>query len=221
MNLLRSTALLVSTSLLGGSAAAPRGDYTTIPPSPAEVHARLAKNQPLAKIIEAAESATGGLAGAISYDAAGNVTVHTYSPSAHVAVQVNGADGSVKSKTEIPRFPGVPVQGDWTETKSGLKYYDIVVGQGEKPAGPTTVVRVNYTVWLTDGTQIDSSNGKPYQTALNAVIAGWTQGVGSMQVGGKRKLIVPHDLAYGPNGRGGIPPKATLIFDVELVEIVK
>ena len=129
---------------------------------------------------------------------------------------------SAPAAPAAPSYPGDAVVGEETGTASGLKYYDLVVGDGPQPAGRNTMVKVHYTGWLTDGTKFDSSvdRGTPYETALNRVIAGWTEGIGSMRVGGKRKLIIPHELAYGTRGRSGIPPSATLIFDVELVAIV-
>jgi len=121
-------------------------------------------------------------------------------------------------------LPGDPVTGEPTKTESGLAYYELKVGEGEQPAGPETTVKVHYTGYTVDGKKFDSSvdRNEPASFALNGVIPGWTEGVGSMKVGGKRKLVIPYALAYGEGGRGpSIPPKATLIFDVELLEIVK
>jgi peptidylprolyl isomerase len=107
-------------------------------------------------------------------------------------------------------------------TASGLKYVDRVVGKGPVPKQGDTVV-VNYTGRFTSGKVFDTSVGKkPFEFALGRgqVIKGWDEGVGSMHVGGKRKLTVPPDLAYGSRGYPGvIPPNSTLIFDVELLKI--
>ena len=110
-----------------------------------------------------------------------------------------------------------------TTTASGLKYADLVMGTGNSPAS-TDLVTVHYTGTLDNGTVFDASrnNGGPVSFPLNQVIKGWTEGVGSMKVGGTRKLVIPPDLAYGAQGAGSvIPPNATLTFIVELLEIPK
>ena len=106
---------------------------------------------------------------------------------------------------------------------SGLQSEDLQVGTGAEAASGNTV-DVHYTGWLTDGSKFDSSldRGQPFSFRLGArqVIAGWDQGVVGMRVGGKRKLTIPSDLAYGDRGFGSvIPGGATLVFDVELLAV--
>ncbi len=122
-----------------------------------------------------------------------------------------------------PAAPSAVTPSDYVSTTSGLKYYDFVVGTGAAPQAGQ-MVSVHYTGWLEDGKKFDSSldRGQPFQFVIGQgqVIKGWDEGVLSMQVGGKRQLVIPAELGYGAQGAGGvIPPDATLIFEVELLDV--
>jgi FKBP-type peptidyl-prolyl cis-trans isomerase len=108
-------------------------------------------------------------------------------------------------------------------TPSGLQIEEIVLGSGATAEAGQNVI-VHYTGWLTDGSKFDSSKDRndPFQFGLGQrqVISGWDEGVAGMKVGGTRKLTIPPALGYGTRGAGGvIPPNATLVFEVELLDI--
>ena len=134
------------------------------------------------------------------------------------------ASGCSDSNKSSPSGP-TKVNGQPTTTPSGLQFWDVAVGAGTTAVAGNSV-KVHYTGWLTTGEKFDSSRdrGEPFSFPLGAgqVIKGWDEGVAGMKVGGKRQLRIPPDLGYGASGAGGaIPPNATLIFDVELLEVSK
>lgn len=149
--------------------------------------------------------------------------------------QAETAPECATPSTRLPPEPGVVANGyapelgvdmsKLTRTETGLYVMDLEVGTGTE-AGIDDQVAVHYTGWLPNGQQFDSSfdRGEPLGFALNetSVIAGWVYGVQGMKEGGRRRLVIPPGLAYGDRGAGGvIPPGATLVFDVELIEVQK
>jgi peptidylprolyl isomerase len=122
-----------------------------------------------------------------------------------------------------PESPAEVAEADYSVTDSGLKYFDFTEGDGPVPE-EGQVVSMHYTGWLEDGTKFDSSldYGLPFifPVGQEYVIPGWEEGIASMKVGGKRQLVIPAELAFGDEGAGEIiPADATLIFEVELLEI--
>jgi peptidylprolyl isomerase len=129
----------------------------------------------------------------------------------------------VSIQSGSPDAPTEVNEADYVTTDSGLKYFDLEVGDGPLPQSGQRV-SVHYTGWLEDGTKFDSSldRGQPLTFALGVgqVISGWDEGVATMKVGGRRQLVIPPELGYGEQGAGGvIPPNATLIFEVELLDV--
>lgn len=128
---------------------------------------------------------------------------------------------------DVPPLQTAAAAGETMTTESGLKIIEIVEGTGASPSTGQTCV-MHYTGWLykdgEKGAKFDSSvdRGEPFEFKIGVgqVIGGWDEGVASMKVGGKRTLIIPPELGYGARGAGGvIPPNATLMFDVELLDV--
>jgi FKBP-type peptidyl-prolyl cis-trans isomerase len=147
------------------------------------------------------------------------------SSTASSSTESTTAPSSASASDAAPSGGPTPVADTaFTTSQNGLKIYDFTTGDGAE-ATEGDRVTVHYTGWLaSDSTKFDSSRdrGEPFQFNLGAgeVIQGWDQGVQGMSVGGTRQLVIPPDLGYGARGAGGaIPPNATLIFEVELLEV--
>lgn len=129
---------------------------------------------------------------------------------------------SAAAEPAATSYPGAATAAEPTSTPSGLKYIDLVVGNGATAEAGKEVV-VHYTGYLTNGFKFDSSVDRDlaYAFPLGArrVIRGWDEGIAGMKVGGKRKLIIPPALGYKESGAGPIPPNAELVFDVELLDV--
>ena len=137
--------------------------------------------------------------------------VRTLSLAGALSGPLGGSVGADLFAASLPsETPGTVVT-----TSSGLQYRDVVVGTGGQPSSSTATVRVNYVGRLLNGTRFDGNNGTSFR--LDQVIAGWTEGLASMRVGGRRQLVIPANLAYGATARPGIPANSTLVFDVELL----
>lgn len=134
-----------------------------------------------------------------------------------LGIALGGCGEDPFSLPEFDASLGIDVS-TMTKTASGLYYQDLVVGDGVT-ATAGQFVHVDYTGWLADGTQFGSGEYS-FQLGTGQAIDGFDEGVTGMKVGGKRKLVLPPDLAYGKNGSGPIPGNATLVFEVELLEIL-
>ena len=136
--------------------------------------------------------------------------------------RAQAAENGKVAREEGEKFLAENVKKDGVQvTESGLQYSVIKEGTGKSPKATDTVV-CHYEGFLTNGTVFDSSiqRGEPAAFPLNAVIAGWTEGLQLMKEGGKTRFFIPYNLAYGEAGAAGaIPPYAALIFDVELLEV--
>ncbi|MBI5494479.1 MAG: FKBP-type peptidyl-prolyl cis-trans isomerase [Deltaproteobacteria bacterium] len=152
------------------------------------------------------------------------VELNTYGMKINEMAQARQKSKSEGEKTKGKAFleKAATEQGA-QKTDSGLIYFETTAGGGESPAA-TDTVKVHYKGTLTDGTEFDSSfkRNAPAEFPLNGVIKCWTEGVGKMKVGGKARLVCPSDIAYGDRGHPPtIPGGAVLVFEVELLEIVK
>jgi FKBP-type peptidyl-prolyl cis-trans isomerase FkpA len=224
---LLSSLLLALTLLACGPVTA--ADAPAKPPATEEEKTLYALGLMLSRNLQAFElspAELGMVVQGISDGASGKtpaVKLEEYAPKVQALGQEKSEKRAAAEKAKGTAFltaeaakPGV------SKTESGALYTETLAGTGASPAA-TDKVKVHYRGTLIDGTEFDSSiaRGQPAEFPLNGVIKCWTEGLQKMKVGGKARLVCPSDIAYGDRGRPSIPPGATLVFEVELLEIVK
>ncbi len=160
---------------------------------------------------------------ALADSAAGKpaVQLEEWGPKIQPLTQARSARAAEKQKAASKAYLDKAVaEPGAVKTESGLIYREITAGTGASPK-PTDTVKVNYRGTLVDGTEFDSSYTRhaPATFPLNGVIPCWTEGMQKMKVGGKATLVCPSDLAYGDQGRPSIPGGATLVFEIELLDV--
>ena len=149
------------------------------------------------------------------------VELQAYRPNIGALINERRRLQATKSKGDSKDFMDQIARADGAESSSsGMVYIELQAGTGEFPK-LTDTVQVHYSGTLTDGTKFDSSydRGEPAQFRVQGVIPCWTEALQKMRVGGKAKVVCPPSIAYGDSGRPGIPPGATLVFEVELLDI--
>ena len=149
------------------------------------------------------------------------VDLQTYGPMVQTMAQSRMQAAAAKNQGAADAFVAKMAAEEGAETtESGLVFKSITAGSGASPTA-TDKVTVHYHGTLSDGSVFDSSveRGEPATFGLNQVVKCWTEGLQKMKVGGKAQLTCPPDLAYGPQGRPGIPPSSALVFEVELISI--
>jgi peptidylprolyl isomerase len=220
---------LTAVAALSVARASAETDYSAIPPKPEDIEAKVRGSWiTLHEAIEVAQDHLNGIAKSADMHLDAEppyVEVVVYAGGEAKRVLVDAESTSVMSVIDVPRFPGAAVSGEWTETESGLKYFDIVEGEGAMPESPEQMLRMHFAAWLVDGEKIQSSLDReppqPLETPAGRLLPGWKEGMLTMRAGGKRKLIIPYDLAFGERGQPPmVPERATIIMDVELLAVL-
>ena len=124
---------------------------------------------------------------------------------------------AVAPAADTPKMPALDAK-EWKKLDNGMKVWDSKEGKGDAVIAGGTVT-AHYTLWLTNGTLIQTSkDGRPFTAPLKNLIKGWQVGMPGMKPGGVRRFVIPPELAYGKQDKGDIPPNSTLVFEIELIE---
>lgn len=201
--------------------------FETLAPEPEETAAQIAALPlSLAGAVDKAEAEVGGHARSadlVLEGASATYTVDVFGAEGSARVTLDGRTGEVTGREELRRLPGLPVEGDPYVSETGLVFYDIVEGDGDEVPSQSAMVRFHVNGYLTDGTLFDSTyaDGNARMFPLERTFPGFREGVGTMKAGGKRKLILPFQLAYGEHGKPPtVPHRAMIVYDVELLEVL-